>query len=206
MPARRSTSALNVSHAPRSGYIWFRVLRSVQLPQSRWVVTAASATASVCSSGGSRTRWRYGRRFSCYRAQWTGTATSRLKAPNAVFGNRHESSCHWRAGRYRSAAGSLPWFKLTRQVGLAEDRLFIGGRDFSDQAGSPHSARARQEVLEIFFAHSYASACSSDSYGFGCRARYSSCRWRSPARPANGCSIWCTSDVLLQGMPWNWKV
>lgn len=33
------------------GVLGFAFLRSVRLPQSRWVVTTASATASVCSSG-----------------------------------------------------------------------------------------------------------------------------------------------------------
>lgn len=33
------------------GVFGFRVLRSVRLPQSRWVVTTASATAVVCSTG-----------------------------------------------------------------------------------------------------------------------------------------------------------
>ena len=52
IPARRSTSALKVSTPTRSSvYLVLAFLQSVRLPQSRCVVTTASATASVCSSG-----------------------------------------------------------------------------------------------------------------------------------------------------------
>ena len=66
----------------------------------------------------------------------------------AVFGNRHEVhvvgvqvDIVLRRDHYRG-------FKLTRQVGLAEDRLFIGGRDFFlIEPDLCIGARARQQVL-----------------------------------------------------------
>ncbi|STJ79075.1 Uncharacterised protein [Escherichia coli] len=93
------------------------------------------------------------------------TAHQQVKAHQlAVFGDRHEvhvvgvqiDIVLWR-DHYRG-------FEFTRQVGLAEDRFFISSGDFSWSSQISAYARVRgSRCSEIFFAHSYASACSCDS-------------------------------------------
>lgn len=82
----------------------------------------------------------------------------------AVFGDCHEVhvvgmqiDIVLRRDHYRG-------FELTRQVGLTKDRFFISSGDFSWSSQISAYARVRgNRCSEIFFAHSYASACSCDS-------------------------------------------
>ncbi len=92
VPARRSTSALNVSSPTRSkSCVGLAFLRSVRLPQSRCVVTATSATAGCAPAADGKLARGTSVGFLITVLNRQTAADQRVKARQlAVFGNRHK--------------------------------------------------------------------------------------------------------------------